>query len=351
MKNKDTKVVGILGHFAFGLQFSDGQTVKTKTFAAAIEERTCGSVWKEDTHGGVKKLFCLPLQLFRLLSKCENILIFPAQRGLRVMVPLLSFMNGHFHRKLHYCVIGGWMPSMIRSRHGLCRKLKRFSGIHVETGTMKKALESMGFSNVDIIPNCKTLDVLEESELQSSYSEPYRLCTFSRVMREKGIEDAVRAVERLNRENGRTVFTLDIYGQVDPSQKEWFDRLSSGFSDNIRYCGVVPYNQSVKVLSDYYALLFPTRFYTEGIPGTIIDAYAAGLPVVASRWESFMDMIDDGATGIGYSFDDKDGLYAVLSDICANSLDLAGMKVNCLRRASDYLPENALKPLFEQIGV
>ena len=30
-------------------------------------------------------------------------------------------------------------------------------------------------------------------------------CTFSRVMKEKGIEDAVRAIEDINSENGRIV--------------------------------------------------------------------------------------------------------------------------------------------------
>ena len=54
----------------------------------------------------------------------------------------------------------------------------------------------------------------------------------------------------------------------------------------------------------YFALLFPTRFYTEGIPGTILDAYAAGIPVICSRWESCADVVDDGVTGITYPFED-----------------------------------------------
>lgn len=41
--------------------------------------------------------------------------------------------------------------------------------------------------------------------------EPLRLCTFSRVMKEKGIEDAVNAVEAVNEYFGRLVYTLDIW--------------------------------------------------------------------------------------------------------------------------------------------
>lgn len=49
----------------------------------------------------------------------------------------------------------------------------------------------------------------------------------------KGIEDAVNAVEAVNEYFGRMVYTLDIYGQVDFEQAEWFDELK----DNIPSCG------------------------------------------------------------------------------------------------------------------
>ncbi len=50
-------------------------------------------------------------------------------------------------------------------------------------------------------------------------------------------------------------------------------------------------------------MLFPTKFKTEGIPGTIIDAYASGLTVVSSIWDNYNEIIDDGITGIGYEID------------------------------------------------
>lgn len=64
--------------------------------------------------------------------------------------------------------------------------------------------------------------------------------------------------------------------------------------------------------------MFPTLFYTEGIPGTIIDAYAAGLPVISSKWESYGDVIEDNVTGIGYEFGSDDALVEVLEMIKSN---------------------------------
>jgi glycosyltransferase involved in cell wall biosynthesis len=106
-------------------------------------------------------------------------------------------------------------------------------------------------------------------------------------MKKKGIEDAVDAVRFVNRRYGKTAFSLDIYGPVDPEENEWFENLKQNFPSEIRYCGCVDANKSVDVVKDYFALLFPTRFFTEGIPGTIIDAYAAGVPVISAKWESF----------------------------------------------------------------
>ena len=98
-------------------------------------------------------------------------------------------------------------------------------------------------------------------------------------MREKGIEDAVNAVVSVNTDLGVQAFSLDIYGQVDGAQIEWFESLQKKFPSYIRYGGLVPYDKSVDVLKDYFALLFPTYYEGEGFAGTLIDAYSAGVPV------------------------------------------------------------------------
>ena len=348
--SKALKKIGVIGHFGFGETLSNGQTVKTKIVTEALDERySPDEVMKEDTHGGIKALARLPFQIIRALRRAENILIIPAQRGVRVTAPLLTLFNRFYRRRLHYCVIGGWLPGLIKDKKALTKQLRSFNALYVETHVVEKALNAMGFDNVFAVPNCKPLKPTDISRLNIDFGEPYRLCTFSRVMREKGIEDAVNAVSAVNESCGRTVFSLDIFGQVDSSQTQWFDDLKKSFPDHIRYMGVVPYDKSVETLEGYFALLFPTRFYTEGIPGTVIDAYAAGVPVISSRWESFSDIITDGVTGLGYDFGDYADLVRVLSDIADSPEGLIAMKPDCVRRAEDYLPQNALKALFEQI--
>jgi len=246
-------------------------------------------------------------------------------------------------------VIGGWLPQFLLKRKGLTKTLKTFDGIYVETSTMKSALEAQGFENVFVMPNCKKLTVLSEDELVYSSEAPYRLCTFSRVMKEKGIETAANLIQKVNEQLGYTAYSLDIYGQVDAAQTEWFANLKKQFPDSIRYCDCVDANRSVEVLQQYFALLFPTHFYTEGIPGTIIDAYAAGIPVISAKWESYSDVVDEGITGVGYDFNNIEQLAKILLNISQNPKTLLDMKENCIRKAKDYVPESVIRIITDKI--
>ena len=183
-----TKVC-VVGHFGGNKECLDGQTIKTKMVTSELKRRFGeDQIAVFDTHGGWKTLFKSPIQTFRALKKSENVIIFPAHNGLRVYAPLLAFQKRFFKgRKIHYVVIGGWLPRFLEKRRYLAARLKKFDGIYVETSTMKKALEEKGFSNVYVMPNCKKLTVLSPDQLVYPTGAPYKLCTFSRVVKEKGI--------------------------------------------------------------------------------------------------------------------------------------------------------------------
>lgn len=341
----------IIGRFGANSNQLCGQTVKTRIIADGLVHyfgRNATSF--VDTGGGIKTLCNAKRIVDRSLSGSNNVVIMPAQNGLRVFAPLCSLgKNKYPHAQLHYVVIGGWLPSFIKKRPWLARHLRRFDAIYVETSSMKNAMEAMEFANVVVMPNCKNLEILSENELVYNDSEPFKLCTFSRVMKEKGIEDAVEAVKAVNDFFGREVYQLDIYGQVQAGQEEWFEHLAQSFPSYIKHVGVVPFDESVSVIKNYFALLFPTRFFTEGVPGTIIDAYAAGVPVISARWENYSDVIDDNITGIGYSFGDIEELERVLCVLAEKPDTVTRMKSNCLQKAMRYLPEEAMRGLLKNM--
>lgn len=325
-----------------------GQEIKTCIIANELE-RQYGRILRIDTIG-FKNHLLLPLRLIYALITSKHIVILPAYKGLILESFWLRWCNVLFNRDLHYVVIGGWLQDYLTHHSYTAQALHRFKGIYVETRTMKEALIRMGFGNVWILPNCKPLPILSIQQQPLNIKRPYRLCMFSRIEEKKGIGVAVHIIKDLNSQMHEDVYVLDLYGPVDPPDQEWFRELSKEFTSAIHYKGCVPFDKSVEVLSRYFALLFPTQHYTEGIPGTIIDAYAAGIPVIASRWKSFADVVDEGITGLGFPFNDVSGFQAILSRIAEDPQEIQLMKNNCLRKAEEFLPQNALRVLFDNIN-
>ena len=341
--------IGICGHFGFNHNCLDGQTVKTIMITKELEkEFGDNEVKKVDTFGGKGRLVPIILNLISLVMSCKNIIILPAHNSLRIFAPLLAFVNSFYHRKLHYVVIGGWLPEFVATRKYLQRALMSFDSIYVETNVMKTKLVAMGFNNVIVMPNCKELKILEPKELVYPNEEPYRLCTFSRVMKEKGIEDAVDAVIAVNNKIGRIVYTLDIYGQIDSAQTEWFNELKSTFPSYIKYGGLVPFDKSVEVLKNYFALIFPTYYEGEGFAGTLLDAMAAGIPVIASDWRYNKEIVNE-KTGYVYPVHDNHALVDRLIGVGNNPDLLLSKKSGCLKEAEKYRPENVIQRLTSKL--
>lgn len=344
------KKIAVIGKFHTAQGIGDGQAIKTNILTEELERVFGGeSIRRINTYGWKKRPAGLFADCVAAVRNASDVIFMTDAGGIKVFPWLLRLANLGGKCHLHYVVIGGWLCGYLAKNKLVARCLKGFDGIYVETETMRRAMEALGFSNIVVMPNCKRLTILREEELVHSHGEPYRLCIFSRIMREKGVADAVEAVRAINRRAGRQVYTLDLYGQIDPDQQDWFEKLQAGFPDYIRYGGTIDYHRSVEVLKDYFALLFPTKFYTEGIPGTIIDAYAAGIPVISSRWESFSDILD-GETCLSYGFDEEDGLLRTLEAVAAEPEMLNQKKTACLRRAANYTPERVMEILISRLS-
>lgn len=342
------KKVIVLGHFAFGKDEANGQTIKTKIISQALMGQLGASeVGLADTHGRWQFLMRLPLTIFKILKNGQNIVMMPAYKGIHFITPLLVCLNFFFHRHLHYVVIGGWLPDYARRFPLLRACLKRFDGIYLETSAMHKELAELDFKNIYVMPNCKSLKILSKEQLQYPESAPYKLCTFSRVIKEKGIADAVEAVNKCNARLGETAFTLDIYGQIE--QKEWFDHLMHKQSEAITYKGIIPFDETTEVLKNYFALLFPTYYKGEAFAGTLIDALAAGIPTIASDWHSNPELVIEGETGILFPTHDIDTLLHILIEIANHPERFLNMKEKCILNAEKYKPENVIQILTQNL--
>ena len=246
-------------------------------------------------------------------------------------------------------VIGGALDRQIIKRKQWIFFLNSFSANFVETIVMKQRLNHLNVRNVILLPNCKKLTILSAQELRTEFQKPFPICTYSRVMEEKGIEDAIESIIKINTNYKQIVFILDIIGQVDKKYEKQFFELLEKVPDYIQYKGVIQSAHSVETLKDYFLLLFLTYWENEGFAGCIIDAFSAGLPVIASDWGGNSEIITDGNTGRIIPVHDQERLISILLDYAGDPEAVINMKQNCLDEARKYTPEQALKPLLERL--
>src|SRR5690606_1561204 len=93
---------------------------------------------------------------------------------------------------------------------------------------------------------------------------------------------------------------VDFYGPISESDERYFQENVEKF-DNVFYKGIVTPKDVYRVLSQYDLLLLPTRYAGEGFPGTILDAYISGVPVIVTDWLFLPEFVEHGTTGYVYN--------------------------------------------------
>ena len=68
-------------------------------------------------------------------------------------------------------------------------------------------------------------------------------------------------------------------------------------------------------------LVFPSQWY-EGLPLTIVEAFACGVPVIASRLGAMAEIVEDGKTGLHFTPGDPEDLAAKVDWAWAHSREM-----------------------------
>lgn len=71
-------------------------------------------------------------------------------------------------------------------------------------------------------------------------------------------------------------------------------------------------------------LVFPSECY-EGLPMTVIEAFACGTPVVASNMGAMQELIEDGRTGLHFTPGDAEDLASKVERAWTHPADMAAM--------------------------
>lgn len=153
-----------------------------------------------------------------------------------------------------------------------------------------------GLPNVRAIPNFLEADMM--SSLIASPIEAadgaLRLLFISRVAREKGVFDAIETV-RILHGRGRNI-SLRVAGIGDDLEEARSLAARYGLDGVIEFTGFIAGDDKVNAYLSSDVLLFPT-YWNEGFPYVLLEAMAAGLPVISTTYGVMPHLMEDGVNG------------------------------------------------------
>ncbi|MDN0055084.1 glycosyltransferase [Collinsella ihumii] len=349
MSRASTKKIGLIGRVDRERTLFDGQTVKTRMmYRLLCDMYGEDSITIVDTLDYRHRAARIVLGVVKCLASCDDVFILLSENGRRALFPLLAFFAKRRGIRIYHNLIGGWLARNLESYPQWIGYLNSFKVNWVESRRLAADLTAKGVKNAAYLPNFKYLDPVSIPE-KTHIGPNYRFCTFSRVTEKKGICDAIRAIDDIAASYHAGDVLLDIYGPIEPEFKLDFEAVLASFTHS-HYCGCVAPEKSVGVIADYDALLFPTKWELEGIPGTIIDALTAGVPVIASKWGYYDEMLEDGVTGLGYEFGKQDMLEDCVRRFMKLGDDVLSMRKACIASAYAYAPESIAVEIQKMVG-
>lgn len=345
--------IGIIGHFGGNENFTDGQTIKTKMLYETLKNQieNIQTIEIVDTYYAKRSPVKFFAKVFLCIVRNKKNVVLLSKSGRKVLFPLLYWSTKLLKREIYHDAIGGQLANEAASSNRWKKYISSFQSNWVESKQMVEQLHSLGVENARFIPNFKQIKIVDVKDLPQEISEPICFCTFSRVMREKGITDAIRAIIDVNHDEGKMKVALDIYGPVEVGYKREFQEMLDASKGSCSYKGIVSPSCSVDVLKNYYALLFPTYWKGEGMPGTVIDALSAGLPIIARRWEFSDEMLYHHDNALLYDKDRPEELKCWINYSINHFDEMRKMRLRCLKYAQFYSSDHIITDILEQMGL
>ena len=146
---------------------------------------------------------------------------------------------------------------------------------------------------------------------------PLKIATVGRLCPTKGHRYVLEAMAKLRQEGVSVHYTIAGSGPHRAAIER--DVAELGLSDAVKLVGSISEDAVAKLLSDSDAFVLASIGRGEAAPVAVMEAMAAGLPVVCSRIGGTPDMIRDGVDGFLVEQRDVDSIANVLSELAKST--------------------------------
>lgn len=284
------------------------------------------------------KIPVIGLKLMISLFRAEHVIIgVGTNTRCKVIMFLRRMLRGNKGLSTtHMIVMGGNIQNVTKEDKCLCGLLKKCGSAWVETNGMKQSLEKQGFKNVKIFPNCRTDN---NSLPPQKVGKTIKYVYFSRICEEKGVNEIIDAVKYSN-----GLWNIDFYGEI---AAEYKDKFKAFLAENpqVNYHGVYDSTNGnvYSELNQYDAILLPSKWSGEGVPGALVESKMAGIAAIVSDWNYNAEIIKHDSEGVVFQND----LVNVLNEM--TSAKMMSLKKGAFESRKRYDIATYKEELLEEI--
>ena len=223
--------------------------------------------------------------------------------------------------------------------------LRKMDKIVVPSKYLKNHLIDIGVGkdNVCIIYNSVKSSNFNEYNIRNVSSiDKFHLITVCRLVSWKGLPDLIMCVKN------NSHLCLKIVG-TGPEEKKLMQLAADfGIQDRVIFVGQLMPSEVQKELKK--SDLFVLNSEYEGLPHVVLEAMAAGIPVVASKVGGTPELVIDRYNGLLVESGNINSLDAAIQE-CYSSVDLRKLLVSnaCETLRSKFTQETMLKQYSEEI--
>lgn len=339
-----TDKVLVLGYFGYSNNQLDGQTVKTRNIYELLKNNSYNVDFYDTQMFQKNKLSFLTMIRKTIVSR--QIIIIPGRNSLKLVFPMIYALSKIFRRELLFIPVGGWLSEAIKNKSIYQRMLKGCKSVMPQTQKEAEALRSLyNMTNVDYFPNFRISTFIPEIKV----NKRLKLVFYARIHKKKGLDIVFYIAEKIKNNLSLKGITIDFYGQFNEPDKEYFLNMVNKY-DFVQYKGFIQPENVYTTLSNYDILLFPTRYIVnEGFPGSILDSYMSGVPVIASNWIHAYEFVNDRVSGFVCDIENIEQFYEKVIYLNDNRDILLKMKQNAYEESKKYSTESALKIISKHL--
>ena len=156
---------------------------------------------------------------------------------------------------------------------------------------------------------------------------PIRLLSIARLVEKKGLEYGIRAVAKLARSHQNIEYQIAGDGSLQSKLEQLIQELD--VKDKVKLLGWKKQSEILELLNGADILLAPSvtsqNGDREGIPVTLMEAMARGLPVLSTQHSGIPELVQDGISGFLVPERDVDALADKLDYLISHPEDWAKM--------------------------